>query len=271
VVLQQAEHPWQVEGTLHSVSVVVLALMLAASTEVPLEPALGPGEQITYRVSWLGLPAGMANVTVGAESSERPGSLPIVTNGRSDLVVYPIRNKIISWWDPASGRSQGLEMYSDENRKRRRLKIDFDRSTGKALVYRQVEGESPRESQVDVPAGAVDVASAVFFIRAARLADGDTLTMPIFTGSKLFKGLAEVEGRAKVETPLGERDAIRVRLRTEFSGKLNARELRIWFSDDAAHVPMRMEADFALGPVVVEWTDYKPGRALDPATVARNR
>jgi hypothetical protein len=271
VVLQQAEHPWAVEGRLHCVSAVVLALMLAAATEAPPERALGPGEQITFRVSWLGLPAGTANVTVGAESPDRPGSLPIVTNGRSDLVVYPIRNKIVSWWDPASGRSQGLEMYSDENHKRRRLKIDFDRSTGKALVVRQAEGETPRESQVDVPLGAVDVSSAVFFIRAARLADGDTITMPIFTGSKLFKGLAEVEGRTKVETPLGERNAIRVRLRTEFSGRLNARELRIWFSDDAAHVPMRMEADFALGPVVAEWTDYKPGRAIDPSTIARGR
>jgi hypothetical protein len=122
-----------------------------------------------------------------------------------------------------------------------------------------------------VPPGSVDVASAVFFLRSLRLGDGDTVTMPIFTGAKLFKGIAEVEGRGSIDTPLGPRQAIRVRLRTEFSGKLNARELRMWFSDDAAHVPMRMEADFALGPVVVEWTDYKPGRAIDPSTLARGR
>ena len=73
-------------------------------------------------------------------------------------------------------------------------------------------------------------------ITARTAATPSTITMPIFTGSKLFKGLAAVEGRGKVETPLGERNAVRVRLRTEFSGKLNARELRIWFSDDAAHV-----------------------------------
>ena len=252
-------------------SAVVLALLLAAPTEATPAGALGPGEQITYKVSWLGLPAGSADVTVGAESPDRPGSLPILTNGRSDLVVYPIRNKIVSWWDPASGSSRGLEMYSEENRKRRRLKIDFDRTAGSAQVIRQAEGESPKETQVEVPSGAVDVASAVFFLRTAQLADGDMVTMPIFTGAKLFKGLATVEGRGPVQTPLGERQAIRVRLRTEFSGKLTAREVRMWFSDDAAHVPMRMEADFALGSVVVEWTDYKPGRAIDPSTLARGR
>jgi len=271
VVLQQAEHPSPGGARVHSVSVAALALMLAASAVPPATGSLGPGEQIIYRVSWLGLPAGSADVTVGAESPDRPGSLPVVTNGRCDLVVYPIRDRIISWWDPASGRSRGLEMYADENKKRRRLRIDFDGPDGKAKVMRQSDGHPVSESVVDVPAGAVDVASAVFFLRTLRLADGDVVTMPIFTGSKLFKGTAVVEGRSRLETPLGERPAVKVRLRTEFSGQLSAREVRMWFSDEPAHVPMRMEADFALGPVVVEWTDYKPGRPIDPSALARRR
>ena len=68
-------------------SAVVLALLLAAPTEAPPEPALGPGEQITYRVSWIGLPAGTADVTLGAQSPGLGSSLPIVTNARSDIVV----------------------------------------------------------------------------------------------------------------------------------------------------------------------------------------
>ncbi len=245
--------------------------MLASPMASTPVGAFGPGEQITYKVSWIGLPAGTAEVAVGAEAPERPGALPIVTNGRCDLVIYPIRDKIVSWWDPATGRSRGLEMYADENHKRRRLRVEFDGSTGKAQVTRQIEGQAVREVQMDVPPGSVDVASAVFFLRAARLADGDEMEMPIFTGSKLFRGIAQVEGRGPVETPLGQRQAVRVRLRTEFSGQLSARELRIWFSEDAAHVPMRMEADFALGPVVVEWTDYKPGRSIDPSQLARGQ
>jgi len=270
-VLRRAEHPWAEGATLHSVSAAVLVLMLAVSPEPPPAGSLGPGEQITYRVSWLGLPAGVADVTMGAEAPDRPGSLPIVVNGRCDLVIYPMRDKISAWWDPASGHSRGLDMLADENHKRRRMRIEFDTAAGKARVLKQADGGPPHESVVDVPPGAVDVVSAIFFIRGARLADGDELTMPIFTGSKLFKGTAVVEGRAPLETPRGERNAIKVRLRTEFSAKLSARELRMWFTDDPAHVPIRMEADFLLGPVVVEWTDYKPGRPIDPATLARGR
>lgn len=252
-------------------SAVLLALMLAAPTGSPPSGAFGPGEQITYKVTWLGLPAGTAEVTVGAEVADRPGSLPIVTRGQSDLVIYPIRDRIISWWDPAAGRSRGLEMYQDENHKRRRLRIDFDGENGKAQVMKQLEGEPPQKSELEVPAGSVDVATAVFFLRAARLGTGDEVSMPIFTGTKVFKGIAHVDGRGPVETTLGTVNAVRVRLRTEFSGKLSARELRMWFTDDEAHIPVRMEADFALGPVVVEWTDYKPGRPIDPATLARGQ
>lgn len=252
-------------------SAVVLALMLAAPTGTPPAGAFGPGEQITYKVSWLGLPAGTADVTVGAEAPERPGSLPIVTKGQCDLIIYPIRDRIISWWDPAAGRSRGLEMYQDENHKRRRVRIDFDGSSGKAQVVKQVEGEPARRSEVEVPAGSVDVATAVFFLRAARLAEGDVVSMPIFTGTKVFKGIARVEGRVPLETELGQVHTVRVRMTTEFSGKLSAREVRMWFTDDEAHIPVRMEADFALGPVVVEWTDYKPGRPIDPSTLARGQ
>ena len=245
--------------------------MLTAATGTPPAGAFGPGEQITYKVTWLGLPAGVADVAVGSETPEHPGSLPIVTNGRCDLVIYPIRDKIVSWWDPASGHSRGLEMYQDENHKRRRMRIDFDGPSGKAEVVRQLEGEPAKKSEVEVPPGAVDVSTAVFFLRAARLAEGDTVTMPIFTGTKVFKGIAQVDGRGPLDTALGQVQTIRVRLRTEFSGKLSAREVRMWFSDDEAHIPVRMEADFALGPVVVEWTDYKPGRPIDPSTLARRR
>jgi hypothetical protein len=58
----------------------------------------------------------------------RPRSTPDLAHRHQwavDLVIYPIRNKIISWWDPASGLSRGLEMYQDENHKRRRVRIEF--------------------------------------------------------------------------------------------------------------------------------------------------
>lgn len=247
------------------------ALVLVASAVDTATPAFGPGEQVTYRVSWLGIPTGSGQVTVGSELPDRPGIWPIVTLARSDLAIYPMRDKIITYWDPATARSQGLDLFADENHKRRRQRIDFHPAAGNATVFRQKEGEPIEQKEIAVPPDATDVASAVFLLRTRRLAVGDEFTFPIFTGAKVFEGRAVVEERGNLDTPLGPKSVVRVRLRTGFAGKLQAqRDLRMWFTDDPAHVPVRMEADFALGTVVVEWTDYKPGRARTPSRLAQD-
>jgi hypothetical protein len=250
---------------------LLAAFVLSASTVDTAAPAFGPGEQVTYRVSWLGIATGFGQVTVGAELPDRPGIWPIVTIGRSDLAVYPMRDKIITYWDPVSSRSHGLDLFADENHKRRRQRIDFHPAAGKATVLRQKEGEPIEQKEIAIPPDATDVASAVFLLRTRRLAVGDEFAFPIFTGAKVFEGRAVVEERGMLDTPLGPKSVVRVRFQTSFSGKLQAqRDLRMWFTDDVSHVPVRMEADFILGTVVVEWTDYKPGRARAPSRLAQD-
>jgi hypothetical protein len=167
---------------------VFLALLLAAAADTAGGAAFGPGEQITYQVKWLGLPAGSAQVTVGAEAPDRPGLWPIVTIGRSDLVLYPIREKIVVWWEPSTSRSRELDLVADENRKRHRRRIEFQPEASRAHVTVQAEGKAAEVKDYDVPPDAADVASALFILRMQRLAVGDELAFPIFTGSKLFQG-----------------------------------------------------------------------------------
>jgi len=248
---------------------VFLALVLAAAADAGSGAVFGPGEQITYQVKWLGLPAGSGQVTVGAESPDHPGTWPIVTMGRSDVALYPIKQKIVVWWDPATSRSRQLDLWAEEGKHRFKKRIEFQPESSHVRYTYQEEGKPTQVKEQDVPPDTADAASAVFILRSHRLAVGDMFSFPIWTGTKLFQGHASVVEKVNLETPLGKRPAVLVRLRTEFSGKLAAREMRMWFSDDPVHVPMRMEADFALGPVVVEWIDYQPGRAMRPSSVAR--
>jgi len=249
-------------------SPVFLALVLAAAADAGGGAVFGPGEQITYQVSWLGLHAGEGQVTVGAESPERPGLWPIVTMGKSDVALFPIKQKIVVWWDPATSRSRELDLYAEEGKHRFRKRIEFQPEASHARYTYLEEGKPAQIKDHTVSPDAVDAAAAVFNLRTRRLAVGDEISFPIVTGPKVFQGHATVLEKVNIDTPLGNRPAVLVRLRTEFAGKLAARELRMWFSDDPAHVPMRMEADFAIGPVVVEWTDYQPGKAIRPSSLA---
>ncbi|HZH03214.1 MAG TPA: DUF3108 domain-containing protein [Myxococcaceae bacterium] len=242
------------------------ALTPAASSSAPA--AFGPGEQSTYRVQYLGVTAGTAQITVGSEVSQWGAQVtPIVTVAKTVplLAAYPVNDKFITYWEPASGRTVGHDLYADENRKRRRQRVKIDHAGGSAQVTKQKEGEAPAESTRAVEPGAMDIAAATFALRNAPLAVGQTLSLPVFTGDKSFRMQVMAEGEERLETPLGTRDVVRLRVSTQFEGEFRSkRDLRIYLSKDPSHVPLRVEADFFLGTVVAELVDYKPGRIARP-------
>jgi hypothetical protein len=85
----------------------------------------------------------------------------------------------------------------------------------------------------------------------------------VFTGSRSFVMRAKVEGQQKLKTPMGEKDVLRVKVQTDFSEKLKTqRDITVYFSADASHLPVRVEADFVLGSIVADLIEYKQGRQL---------
>lgn len=237
----------------------------AQSSKTP-PPAFGPGEQARYRVQYLGITAGTAQITVGAEISQwGKGVLPIISVAISDpkLVFYPIRDRFVTYWDPATGRSIGSDLFAEENGKKRRQRIRLDHDSGQAHVVKQKHGEEPQESVHQIPPGTADVAAATFLMRNQLLSEGQEFQVPVFTGAKSFVMYAKVEGRMKLQTPLGERDVFKVRTQTDFSGRLKSKkDMVVYMTADAARVPVRIEAEFLVGPIVAELTDYKSGQTL---------
>jgi hypothetical protein len=244
-------------------AVAALVALPARATEAT---SFGPGEQSTYVVSYLGLRAGVAQITVGAET-ERWGQTvwPLVTKATSDAAMnwYPVRDVFVSYWDPRTQLTLGSDLLANENHKQRRQRVVLDHAQGKAKVFKQKEGEAVRESEADVQAGTRDITAVTFALRRETLTVGAEYHFPVYTGAKSFDLVAKVEGTQTLQTRLGSRDVFRIRVKTEFSGKLQSkRDMVAYFTTDALHVPVRIEADFLLGTLVAELTDYQPGRQL---------
>jgi hypothetical protein len=233
--------------------------------------AFGPGEQALYRVQYLGMTAGTAQITVGAPMKQWGQQvLPIVSLAKSDPVmgVWPIKDKFVTYWQAESQRSLGSDFFVDENNKRRRQRIKMEEDGSKAHVVRQHEGAAPTEATHELPPGSMDLAAATFALRNRGLAEGQEYTYPVFTGRKSFMLRAKVEGRQRLKTALGEREVFRVKLQTDFSEKLQTRrDIVAYFTTDSSHVPVRIEADFVLGSIVAELTEYKQGRLVAMSNV----
>ncbi len=244
----------------------LLSVMMFSSVAMAQEAnqAFGPGEQSLYRIQYLGVTAGTAQITVGAPMKQWGQPVwPIVSLAKTDpaIGVYPIKDKFVSYWHAGGQRSLGSDFFVDENNKRRRQRIQLQDDGRTAHVIKQQEGAEPVEVTHEVPLGAMDLASATFALRNRELVEGQEYTYPVFTGSKSFMLRAKVDGRERMKTALGEREVFRVKFQTEFSGKLQTqREIVVYLTTDPSHVPVRLEADFVLGSIVAELSEYKQGR-----------
>jgi len=241
--------------------VVALGAALCARAEEPL--AFGPGEQIRYQVSYLGVVAGEAQVTVGWRMQQFGREVwPLVCAGRTTALtdVVRVRDRFVSYWDPTLGQSVGADYFADENHKKRRERFEYDLSGGKIRVTRQKPGQPPSERIFDSPTAPFDLAAAGFSLRTKPLEVGAVYDMPIFTGVKLFTMHAKVEAKEKLQTQLGELEVYRVSFNGEFEGKLKTKsDMTIYFTADERRVPVRGKADLLLGSLMIDAVAWEPG------------
>jgi Protein of unknown function (DUF3108) len=253
---------------------MLLSLLMsgAALAQGGTSSAFGPGEQARYRLQYLGVTAGSAQVTVGAPMKQWGKEVwPIVSLAKSEAVagVWPVKDKYVSYWDFSAQRVLGSDMHEDQNNKRRRVRVKLSEDGKSAHVVKQKEGEAPRESTHELAEGTLDVAGATFALRNRVLEVGREYAYPVFTGSKSFLMKAKVEARETLDTKLGKQDVYRLRVHTEFSGNLaSKRDMVAWFTADARHLPVRIEAEFVLGSLVAELTEYQQGKVVVQASTA---
>lgn len=242
---------------------LLLLLALSASTARAGAP-FGPGEKTVWQVSYLGLPAGTATLTVGLPM-ELDGETvwPVVGTADSSSLVaaFPVHDRFATYWQPESKRPLGFDFFADENRRRRREKARFNRAANVVNVTRQKDGAPSWNVAFEVPAGVTDLAAAALSVRDTALEPGQTIERQVFTGQKTFGLVVKVTNRSTLRTALGPTPVVRLEVTTAFDGNLEAkRPIVIYVSDDGHRVPVRVEAELALGTVLAEVTQYLPGR-----------
>jgi hypothetical protein len=176
------------------------------------------------------------------------------------FVVYPVKDKYVTWWDPATHLSLGSDLIADENGKRRRERVRIDRGAVRARTIREKEGQPREEEENEVLPDAQDILATYFVIREERLALGDKIERPVFTGKRNFMLKAEVDRRESVTVPAGTFDTVVLRVQVQFAAKLaSKRDVFVYVTDDARHLPVRIDAELLLGVVAANLTDFQNG------------
>jgi hypothetical protein len=247
-------------------ALVLLLMAPGLASAAGARNVFGPGEQTTYEVSYLGIVAGTAQLTVGWKMQQFGREVwPLVCVGQTAEVgnVWPIKDRFVSYWDPLAGHSVGADFHVEENKYRQRDRYEYDFAGQQAIVTRQKPGQAPYELRFEIPPGTMDLAAAGFGLRNEPLVPGTEREIPIFTGVKLYTMKARVVGKETLETRLGTLEVYRVTVNGDFNGKVATRGLMtLFYTADEKQLPVRAEAELVLGTVRLDATKYLPGMVM---------
>lgn len=218
------------------------------------------------RISYAHLLAGRASVSVLAA----PGGaahLELVAEARSEgffawLFRFRVNDRTVARFDPASGCSLGIEKHLREGRAARDQLVRIDPESGVA----EVEDAKVPQKRFELAPCTLDVLSAFYVTRLRGVPEGGSLELPVFDNGKHYRLGVRFVGRERLDlpAPFGKKYPTLVIEPQLVEGTglfVKQGRLRIWLSDDARRVPVRLRSRVAIGSVSADLEKYDPGRA----------
>ena len=242
-----------------AVTIVVSAILVSGSGTQAVEgkpQPFSPGETLTYDVNWSVFPAGKLTAALSRDKDGPRGAYVVKTTADSQgfaSLLYKVQDEFQSVFNPHTLCSIEISKQINEGTHHRFTKITFDRYRGLAILdehYPGDENKPPKHDEHAIPPCAQDIVTAFYYVRSQPLHVDDKVKLAVNDGSKTKTVVAEVTGRKKIKTPLGEHEALRV-VPSVFGNlyEQNKGKIVIWFSDDAYHFPLRIRVSLKLGAI----------------------
>lgn len=243
-------------------TLLILTSLLPAAGHAVLRPTsplpFGPGERISYNIRYLSMRVGEAEVTVSNDDARDLWPLEVRAHTRGLFNrIHRIDQEFRSHFDPDLVRATGSDLRFEEKGKLRTERVRIDGETAQVLIRK---GGQVTDEIREIPPDSHDILSAIFHLRTLPMKVGDEIRIPIFTGHHGWEMTAKVVKHERVDTDYANIPALVLHCRTHFKGKFKSDSpLRLWISDDDLRVPVRVEAEFALGTMRATLSGYDRG------------
>ena len=251
-------------STVFILLLISLSLPLRAGEEFcgTHNKAFNAGETITYEVFYR-----VAKVYFGAGEAVFNATLEQI-NGRTVYHVtgegktyslydnfFKVRDKYESFIDTATMQPLKFIRNVDEGGYKIYENITFNKVVNTAITTKGV---------YKVPSCVQDVISSIYYARNidfAKMKPGDKIPFTLFLDNQLYDIYVRYLGKEVVKTKYGKFRAIKFKplliKGTIFEG---GEKMTVWVSDDANHLPIRVESPITVGSVIVDMINFQNRR-----------
>ncbi|MDE3248230.1 MAG: DUF3108 domain-containing protein [Bacteroidota bacterium] len=220
--------------------------------------AFQAGETSVFRVYYtLGvyIAAGEASFTITPERLNNRPVYHITGEGKTYSFYdsfFRVRDKYETYMDTASMQPLKFIRNVDEGSYKKYENVTFNRQTNTAVTNNGV---------FKTPDCIQDVLSAIFYARNInfnKYKPDDKIPFTMFLDNEVYNLYIRYMGKETIKTKYGKFRAIKFKpllvKGTIFEG---GEKMLVWVSDDANHLPLRVESPISVGSIKVDMMNYK--------------
>jgi len=242
--------------------IIILTALLAI---LKITPVLGQGvpfqqgEKITYTVFYnvigIYINAGTATFTTSQEKFNSSDVFHVVgegsTNSKYDW-IFKVRDRYESYFNTTDLRSVKFIRNVSEGSYKKYEEVNFNNQTNTAITNKGV---------YKVPAKVQDVVNAIYYARNIdfnKYKPGDKIAFSMFLGDQVYDLYIKYVGKGTVKTRYGKYNAIKLSpLLIKGNMFKDDDKMTVWVTDDANHIPVRIESPISVGSVKIDLKGYE--------------
>jgi hypothetical protein len=234
-------------------------------------PLVTPGERMSFGLKFGEMNLGTYDIGVG-EAADVDGKSAIVVQGHAKSstlasFVASVDDTFTSWIDTTTGRPVRWLVEEGTKEGSERTDAHFTKRDGNSIpVDVWVGGQELHEKQQVSMQDVWDYNAFLIVLRAWEAPRGSSVEADVFRSRYMWHTKVTIVGKETLATELGDFPALKidgVSYRVNRNGtrdtSIDPREFTLWFSDDAARVPLQMVGHTDFGKVTLFILDYQPG------------
>nr|WP_254063580.1 DUF3108 domain-containing protein [Granulicella sp. S190] len=215
-------------------------------------------QTLSFTVDWRVFTAGTAVFQLEQQGTVQKITATADTTGAVTM-LFPVIDKFQAGFDTKTGCSTGFSKQLQEGRRKISSELSFDYAQGKQKQVEKnlVKGTS-KDQTASIPACVTDSLSAIFYAASQPMVVGQSIRFPLADSMRTVTVAMKVEGKEEIKTPAGTFQTLKVEPTADEGIVKNRGHIWVWYTDDARHMPVQIQARLFWGTITFHLQSYEP-------------